>query len=404
MADAKRTKVDDEQLLTDEHWEHLNYYQLLGLDSNDQNIIDEMRIKKAYRTQAKLYHPDKIAQTNNATSQNVNSRFAKIAEAYQVLMDPTKRRNYDQHLRQEEWRRQFKSHGATAASDTESKSWFNSFDDSLDPFAIFDMVFGTNTASSSFASSVASAFESFRTDAAHDQKASIPVRTTQEQHEFVDALGRVLTRMRRVEEYSDSSRRVLEQDFVQEWDSYARQWVLVPLQPHPVIVEERKHAGRAAKEANEQSRSRKSHQSSSQAQSEWLWPGTILRPGMYLTNGHYQAGLTPTCELVVTRTLPEQNDEDEIVWSSGASMTGNGRRHDCGWWLEGRRILVAAKINSSPQVVWHSNPANDDDDDDSVFMYNSWARRVMLRVSMMMEACLFINWRTLTTFGLMSSA
>ncbi len=61
-----------------------DYYQILGVSRNAS--IDE--IKKAYRKLAHLYHPDK--------SGGDEKKFKEINEAYQVLSDPQKRRQYDQ--------------------------------------------------------------------------------------------------------------------------------------------------------------------------------------------------------------------------------------------------------------------------------------------------------------------
>lgn len=54
-------------------------------------------IKKAYRKQAQLYHPDK-ATRHNMTTAEATSRFAEIAEAYQTLVDTQSRYEYDWEL------------------------------------------------------------------------------------------------------------------------------------------------------------------------------------------------------------------------------------------------------------------------------------------------------------------
>ena len=107
------------------------YYEILDLESPDihrrpktyalhnrkkrstyRARITNDQIKKAYRKQAQLYHPDKLAArklkgekrnaTNitvddannpltNMTIEEATSLFARIAEAYQVLSDPSQR-------------------------------------------------------------------------------------------------------------------------------------------------------------------------------------------------------------------------------------------------------------------------------------------------------------------------
>src|ERR1043166_5434268 len=63
-----------------------DYYQILGVKKNATD--DE--IKKAYRTLAKKYHPDK-----NKGNKEAENKFKEISEAYAVLSDGEKRAQYD---------------------------------------------------------------------------------------------------------------------------------------------------------------------------------------------------------------------------------------------------------------------------------------------------------------------
>jgi curved DNA-binding protein len=65
-----------------------DYYQILGVLRN----ASEEEIKKAYRKLAMKYHPDR----NPGKEKWANEKFKEINEAYGVLGDPEKRRQYDQ--------------------------------------------------------------------------------------------------------------------------------------------------------------------------------------------------------------------------------------------------------------------------------------------------------------------
>lgn len=64
-----------------------DYYQSLGIDRG----ADESTIKKAYRKLAMKYHPDR-----NKGDKEAEAKFKEINEAYTILSDADKRRQYDQ--------------------------------------------------------------------------------------------------------------------------------------------------------------------------------------------------------------------------------------------------------------------------------------------------------------------
>lgn len=64
-----------------------DYYEVLGVSKD----ADDAAIKKAYRALAKKYHPDM-----NPGDQEAEKKFKEASEAYAVLSDADKRRQYDQ--------------------------------------------------------------------------------------------------------------------------------------------------------------------------------------------------------------------------------------------------------------------------------------------------------------------
>lgn len=74
--EAKRAKSKD-------------YYKILGVGKS----ADDREIKKAFRTKTKEYHPDKYR--GELSQEQVLQKMADINEAYEILSDAEKRRQYD---------------------------------------------------------------------------------------------------------------------------------------------------------------------------------------------------------------------------------------------------------------------------------------------------------------------
>ena len=64
-----------------------DYYEVLGVDKS----ADDATLKRAYRKLAKKYHPDV-----NPGDKEAEAKFKEATEAYTILSDPDKRRQYDQ--------------------------------------------------------------------------------------------------------------------------------------------------------------------------------------------------------------------------------------------------------------------------------------------------------------------
>ena len=67
--------------------EKRDYYEVLGVS---RSATDD-ELKRAYRKLAKKYHPD-----TNPGDKNAEAKFKEASEAYAILSDPDKRRQYDQ--------------------------------------------------------------------------------------------------------------------------------------------------------------------------------------------------------------------------------------------------------------------------------------------------------------------
>ena len=69
-----------------------DYYEVLGVDKN----ASAADIKKAYRKIAIKYHPDRQGDKSDAEKKEAEEKFKEAAEAYAVLSDDQKRKQYDQ--------------------------------------------------------------------------------------------------------------------------------------------------------------------------------------------------------------------------------------------------------------------------------------------------------------------
>lgn len=67
-----------------------NHYETLEIEIN----ADQLQIKKAYRSLANRFHPDK-----NGNQEFFKNKFIEIKNAYDILIDPVSKLYYDTELR-----------------------------------------------------------------------------------------------------------------------------------------------------------------------------------------------------------------------------------------------------------------------------------------------------------------
>lgn len=102
--------------------EKRDYYEVLGVDKG----ADDATLKRAYRKLAKKYHPDM-----NPGDKEAEAKFKEATEAYSVLSDSEKRRQYDQF-----------GHAAFENGGAGGAGGFGGFDFNGDMGDIFGDIFG----------------------------------------------------------------------------------------------------------------------------------------------------------------------------------------------------------------------------------------------------------------------
>ncbi|KAM9857057.1 dnaJ heat shock protein family (Hsp40) member A3b [Aulostomus maculatus] len=106
------------------HTTKQDFYKVLGVSRS----ASQRDIKKAYYQLAKKYHPD-----TNPDDPEAKEKFAKLAEAYEVLSDEVKRKQYD-------------TYGAAGFDPNRSESaqqqYYRAGRASLDPEELFRKIFG----------------------------------------------------------------------------------------------------------------------------------------------------------------------------------------------------------------------------------------------------------------------
>ena len=58
-----------------------NAYKILEIDKS----VPDHEVKKAYRTMAKKYHPDKLMDMDEAYRKGAGEKFRKVQDAYETI-------------------------------------------------------------------------------------------------------------------------------------------------------------------------------------------------------------------------------------------------------------------------------------------------------------------------------
>lgn len=330
-------------------WEKIDFYDMLGLPSAQSKASRQKRkterqkstskdVRRAYRRQAQLYHPDKKNDTISVEESNV--RFARIAEAYEVLGNQTKRSNYDlwlldceDYLHQGPSSNQQANHG--------SERW-SMFERAKDPRRVFEEFFYGSSESKN-----GDFFNMF-------QSTLKPVRVHEHKELLYDNYGNKIIRVFQTEEYTADHDgtffyRIVVQDYAERYDRF-HGWVYEPISQPFVTDEGYRHESVDRSDGNSHSHSHKK---------DTLHLGEILTPDspvLSSKNARYYAGITQDCELVIMSdsTLPDM--DNFLMWSSKTSLPNIYKAGSCFLSLRGPHLVLSVGDPNRPGVIlWHSD-------------------------------------------------
>ncbi|KAL3943606.1 MAG: hypothetical protein SGBAC_002315 [Bacillariaceae sp.] len=428
-------------------WETWNYYQLLDLDPRKSKELESKSIRKAYRKQAQIWHPDKHnnnaknAKNSNKNNKNKNNsnknnknagekkktsmeectaRFAKIAEAYEVLHDAQKREEYDiflKHCRQQ------------PSNKKSSSKWQFRFEKLMDPMQVFEEFFFGSSSSNQdkhehedehehehvdddFFSTL---FESSATESEpqktskrqsqshkqqhqkqkQEQQQKQPVSSYRHEEYLQDPYtAEEIIRIMQTEEYASKDPttgkfyyRTKAQEFKKTFDPFTGMSYYPVSEPY--ILEEgyrypseKKQQQQQQQQQQQHSQKRSSRNGKQQQQQQHkqdartiLYPGDVLTPRSTLLvspNQRYYAGLSPECELLVMAEDNTHGEDDDVIWSSSSSSSSQFPKQQrilhgnkdarCFATLRGPHLVVGMeRLGHSHQVLWFSEAGDEED-------------------------------------------
>mmetsp|Transcript_12849 Transcript_12849/g.19500 ORF Transcript_12849/g.19500 Transcript_12849/m.19500 type:complete len:587 (+) Transcript_12849:73-1833(+) len=348
----------------DYEWESLNYYEILGLNGgeddttvSDYKAYNQTEIKRAYRRQAQLHHPDKQKNKESEHMDEVNARFAKIAEAYEILSDEEKKLEYDSLLEHdtfansgqfdgEAWQRGQSAYGYYDDNIRRRRHNFASEFRFSDPNELFQNLFSSFSGYQGKGQYFDPYFNKYERTG---RNRSRPTHVSETQEILYDPqTDTEILRVIRREEFRDSNYfRLIAQEFVQD----LRYGNITPIS-EPYIAEE---GHLSYRKENIRNRDRKA----SGNRPNFLNEGSVLRPGnsLWSRNGKYHASLTSTCEFYVMRNSGTDEDfddfDDGVVWSS-ENFTSRGSQCFVTVFQGDVMVVAGYDLRNVKGVIWSS--------------------------------------------------
>ncbi|GAX11905.1 hypothetical protein FisN_17Lh187 [Fistulifera solaris] len=338
-------------------WENWDHYKILGLDRNVD--YSEKEIKKAYRKQAQQWHPDKLVGDNTTTTQEGNDRFARIAEAYQVLSK--EKQEYDNYLRRrdQQTHNDFSRTPSADGADDMYTAW-HQFHEPIDPWAIFQDLFGDFYSSDYVGSE--SYYQPSYVDNAYGtnsfQKGSrSPDRFAEEEEILMDQYGQTILRKIETSSYfinNQGRMQTVAQDYVRQQDFYTGEFMFQQLHIAPIVLHEETFAFEGDCSTTES----KSGYIPQFMDPSSLWPDVSLVKGSTMRRGSHYVELSSNCDLVSYRTINDDNDPQPI-WSLSQSvrvLPYFGAFSDCRLKLQASQLFLYTVAENEGYVVWVSEP------------------------------------------------
>ncbi|CAB9503556.1 protein DnaJ [Seminavis robusta] len=357
---ATASKVEDEEFscAPDQvkyEWERLNYYEILGFSgsSRSHKSLDSKAIRKAYRSQAQAWHPDKLAPNQTISIDHINARFAQIAQAYHVLKDPQKRASYDRFLQTCEYQKERGHHQRQNPPHYQQQQQQQQY---------------------------AHRQQNHRSQNQNHQSGRFgPASVRKEQEMLVDPMtGAPILRETIYEEFARDNRyRISIQDFlVESMDSWGNAYYQ-PLYPSPRIVEEGP--------INHQYQEQQDFFQKSSSQNT-LEDGAVMRSHEMIVsdNERYRAHVD-NCQLVIEARTMKHGDRVEpeihVVWKSNNQVPFMGV-NECFLALQDGQLMIAG---GSPEfhtgsILWFSDADNNNIEDEESFLFSRQKKRYQAKL------------------------